>query len=354
MELQRRLDAFARLSDFLKSVATCSDNDLPAGLEEHYHKFCELIPGLYLNNGWFAEEFVRYQLGSLAKATTEENLNTWIGKYPQIESLKGEKTVAVIMAGNVPFVGFSDFISVLITGHKFLGKLSSKDNILPKAVADVLITIEPEFENYILFTDGKLSNYDAVIATGSDNSARYFEYYFSGVPNIIRRNRTSVAVLYGDETKERLEALSDDVFLYFGLGCRNVSKIFVPEDFDLNRIFEAFYKYRHIIDYNKYANNYDYNRAIYLMNGEQFLDNGFVMLKESLDLVSPTAVVYYQKYSAPSKIPAYLDAYRDKIQCIVSDSVIEGYQTVPLGMSQVPMLWEYPDNIDLIDFLSKI
>jgi hypothetical protein len=261
------------------------------------------------------------------------------------------------MAGNIPFVGFSDFISVLVSGNVFLGKLSSKDTLLPKAVAQVLIDIEPHFAERIILTEERLSqfSFDAVIATGSDNTARYFEYYFSKYPNIIRRNRTSVAVLTGHETEKQLQALADDVFLYFGLGCRNVSKIYLPDGFDLNRLFAAFYRYRHLIDYHKYANNYEYNRAIYLLNKEKFYDNGFVLLKqEDLALVSPTAVVYYQFYSKPENVKLYLDSYKDKIQCVVSNLTFPGYDVVEFGKSQRPMLWQYPDGIDVMKFLSEI
>ncbi len=358
MNIDDRIKAFAQLSRFMKAVANTDKALIPDGLQEDYENFQRLIPRLYDYNGWFAEEFVRYQLDALADASTEKKLRKWLVPYQgRLEKIDANKTVAVIMAGNIPFVGFSDFIAVLISGYRLLAKLSSKDTLLPKAIAQVLVKISPEFEDKIILTEERISgfDFDAVIATGSDNTARYFEYYFGKYPNIIRRNRTSVAVLTGDETEADLERLADDVFLYFGLGCRNVSKIYIPQDFDINRLFKAFYRYRHIIDYHKYANNYEYNRAIYLLNRERFFDNGFILLKEEdLSLVSPTAVVFYQRYSNWQNVPQYLEAFRNKIQCVVSNNPLEGFAVVPLGQAQRPMLWDWPDDIDVMEFLLQL
>ncbi len=358
LSLQQRIDAFARLSDFLRSVANNDILHLDPNLEQLYSYFQQLIPQLYDYNGWFTPEFVRYQLNALAEATTRTKLEKWVSSYPNLDKNNSTpKTIAVIMAGNIPFVGFSDFIAVLMSGNSFLGKLSSKDTHLPKAIAQVLTVIEPAFADYITLTEEQLSNFsfDAVIATGSDNTARYFEYYFGKYPNIIRKNRTSVAVLTGEETDGQLERLADDVFLYFGLGCRNVSKIFLPEKFDLNRLFKAFYKYKDLINYNKYANNYEYNRAIYLLEKYEFYDNGFVLLRpDDINLVSPTAVVYYQRYKNLDTVRQLLDAYREKIQCVVSAVDFEGFDVVDFGRSQVPELWEYPDGIDVMQFLLSL
>ncbi len=355
LSLEKRISAFARLSEFMYAVAHKDKSRIPVGLETHYEQLQNLIPQLYNYNGWFIEEFVRYQLSALAQATSHENLLKWLDPYQHAIADKDfSRTVAVVMAGNIPFVDFSDFVSVLIGGHRILAKLSSKDTHLPRAIIQALVEIEPEFEQFITVTEDKITDYqfDAVIATGSDNTARYFEYYFGRYPNIIRRNRTSVAALTGDESHQQLQALADDVFLYFGLGCRNVSKIFLPQGFDLDRLFKAFYHYRHLINYHKYANNYEYNRAIMLVNKERFLDNGFVLLKEEdIALASPTAVVYYQFYRDFKNVPDYIDAYRQKIQCVAADTPIPGVQTVPLGQTQRPMLWDYPDGIDVMEWL---
>jgi len=357
LDIDSRLRAFSLLSEFMQAVANNQIELVPKGLEEHYYKFQDLIPKLYNYNGWFTEEFVRYQLGAIAQASVMDNLNKWLRDYRSIfEKTVFEKRVAVIMAGNIPFVGFSDYISVLVAGFCLVAKLSSKDTFLPKAITEVLLTIEPAFEECIVLTEEKVSSndFDLIIATGSDNTARYFEYYFGKYPNIIRRNRTSVAVLTGEETDQELAGLADDIFLYFGLGCRNVSKIYLPKGYEINRLFKAFYRYKHLINYNKYANNYEYNRAIMLVNKEQFYDNGFVLMKEEdIALVSPTAVIYYQYYSDIKFVVSYLKAYIDKIQCVVSNFGIEGFQTVPIGNSQRPMLWDWPDGVNVLEFLAK-
>ena len=358
LDLDRRISAFAQLSDFLFAVADQNRQSVDKHLLPLYDSFTNLVENLTDYNPWFIKEFVLYQLKAIAQATTLENLEKWLSPYKdRLESDRKVRTIAVIMAGNIPFVGFSDFIAVLMAGHKFLGKLSSKDTHLPRAVAEVLIQIEPMFKDYIFLTDQVISglNFDAVLATGSDNSARYFEYYFAKYPKIIRKNRTSVAVLTGQEDDEQLQALAGDVFLYFGLGCRNVSKIFLPEHFDLNRLFKAFYKYRFVIENSKYANNYDYNRAVYLLNKEKFYDNGFIMLKpEDIALVSPTAVLFYQNYTNLNTVKSILEAYRDKIQCVVSTVKFQGFDVVGFGQSQIPMLWQYPDNIDVMEFLLNL
>ncbi len=358
LPLDRRIAAFTGLSSFLSALATGNPDTLPDELKGFYNEFFDLLPVIYEHNGWFTRDFVLYQLDSLAEATSYDNLEKWLAPYrDKLENRRSAATVAVIMAGNIPFVGFSDFISVLMAGHKFLGKLSSKDTILPKFITDVLLSIEPGLKDYIVLTEENLRGhvFDAVIATGSDNSARYFEYYFSSYPRIIRKNRTSVAVLTGNESDDDLSGLADDVFLYFGLGCRNVSKVYLPRGYDLDKLFRAFYKYRDLINHNKYANNYEYNRAIYLLNREEFYDNGFVLLKpEDVALVSPTAVVYYQFYDSPEIVNMYLQANKDKIQTVVSPLEFNGMDRCDFGRSQRPMLWQYPDGIDIMEFLLEI
>ena len=358
LDLNSRITAFARLSDFLFAVAEQNRQSVDKRLIEAYDSLTQLIENLIDYNPWFIKEFVLYQLKALAQATKLENLEKWLSPYrKRLEQNRATRTIAVIMAGNIPFVDFSDFVAVLISGYKFLGKLSSKDTHLPKAIANVLTQIEPGFKDYIFLTDNIISklDFDAVIATGSDNSARYFEYYFEKYPKIIRKNRTSVAVLTGNESDGQLEALSDDVFLYFGLGCRNVSKVFLPKDFDLDRLFRAFYKYRFVIENSKYANNYDYNRAVYLLNKERFYDNGFILLKqEDIALVSPTGVLFYQYYNDLKTVKSLLEAYKDKIQCVVSQLDFEGFDVVSFGQSQKPMLWDYPDNVDVMEFLLNL
>jgi hypothetical protein len=257
------------------------------------------------------------------------------------------------MAGNVPCVGLHDMLCVLITGHHFVGKVSSKDAGLMQAVIDLLLAIEPSFSSYISLSESRLENFDAVIATGSDNTSRYFEYYFGKYPNIIRKNRHSIAVLSGNETYEELHHLATDIFAYYGLGCRNVSKILVPKDYNLADLLNHFDDYKHLINHNKYANNYEYHRAMYLMNMVEHLDTGFALIKPDESLGSPVGVIYYQHYSNLDGILNYIDTHTEQLQCVVS--TIEGIpNSIPFGQAQNPLLTDYADGIDTIEFLATL
>jgi len=260
--------------------------------------------------------------------------------------------VAIIMAGNIPLVGFHDFLSVLISGHAALVKLSSNDKQMLPLLAKYLEHINPEFKDRITFTEQKLENFDAVIATGSNNTSRYFDYYFGKHPNIIRKNRNSVAILTGKETKDELIALGDDIFQYFGLGCRSVSKLYVPKDYNFDAFFEAMYKHKDIIYYDKYANNYDYNKAVYLMSLYKLKDNGFMILKEESSFGSPIATLFYEHYNDLVALKETLNEQSDAIQCIVNKTINNNY--VDFGDTQNPQLWDYADGVDTIEFLIKL
>ena len=239
-------------------------------------------------------------------------------------------------------------LCVLMSGHTALAKTSADDSVLITFVIELLKKIEPGFAERIRIVEGKMEGMDAVIATGSNNTSRYFEHYFGKYPHIIRKNRTSVAVITGQESKEELEALGSDIFTYFGLGCRSVSKLYLPEDFKLDTLFEALYAHKHVIDNNKYGNNYDYNRAIWLMEREKFLENGFFMLKESTDIASPVAACYYERYTDANEVLDKLSANREQIQCIVSQN------DVPFGQAQNPQLWDYADGVDTMAWLGGL
>ena len=301
-------------------------------------------------NGWFTQANVLFSLESWADVLTDKNLQRWVKHYNF--NIVKPKTVGIIMAGNIPLVGFHDFLSVLISGHHVLVKQSSNDKHLLPFLAKYLEVVEPEFKSCITFTEDKLDTFDTVIATGSDNTARYFEYYFKDKPSIIRKNRNSVAVLTGIETKVQLEALSDDIFRYYGLGCRNVSKLFVPKNYNFDDFFNAVYKWHPVIHETKYANNYDYNKAVYLMSEFDMLENGFLMLKEDQSYASPIATLFYEFYDEKVDLKAKLLADKDKIQCIVSDGFTK--HEVPFGETQKPQLWDYADNVDTVEFLLKI
>jgi hypothetical protein len=251
------------------------------------------------------------------------------------------------MAGNIPLVGFHDFLSVLISGNYLIAKTSSKDPELILKVGEILCSIEPRFRNYIEFTEYELKDFDVVIATGSNNSSRYFDQYFGRYPNIIRRNRNSVAIIEGNESGEELENLGKDIFLYFGLGCRNVSKLFIPEGFDIRFMVSKWEHFAGVTSHVKYANNYDFSKAVYLVNKENFLDTGHILLKEDKGLSSPVAVLYYEYYESLSALHSETELLKDKIQCIV------GHDHTPFGKAQSPHLWDYADGIDTLEFLSK-
>lgn len=254
------------------------------------------------------------------------------------------------MAGNIPLVGFHDLISVLITGHRALAKPSSDDDKLLPYIAQVLVAINRSFAEQMSFADGKIRDFDAVIATGSNNSARYFDYYFRKYPNIIRKNRSSVAILTGAESEDELRDLGHDIFRYFGLGCRNVSKLYLPEGYDLDKLFHAFYQYKEVINNQKYGNNYDYNRAIYMMENHDFLENGFMIIKENESFHAPVSVVHYENYTSLNAADQNLQSQSKQLQCIVSssDKVTGG---ISLGTTQMPQLWDYADKVDTIEFL---
>ncbi|WP_264521352.1 acyl-CoA reductase [Flavobacterium sp. N1994] len=336
------------LSQFSLDINTKNETVLHNDL--YFDTFKDLLELSQSHNGWFTPEQVYFAVQSWAEALTEEHLNQWLAAY-NLEEVKS-KTVGLILAGNIPLVGFHDFLSVLISGHKALVKTSSNDQHLIQFLAKYLITVEPELSNYITFTDGKLENFDAIIATGSNNTARYFEFYFKDKPSIIRKNRNSVAVLNGKETHEHLVQLGEDIFRYFGLGCRNVSKLFVPKDYSFEAFFKAIYEYKDVIFYEKYSNNYDYNKAVFLMSNFKLLDNEFLTLKEDTSYASPISSVFYEYYENIADLQIRLTNEAEQIQCIVSNNLIEN--SIPFGKTQKPELWDYADNVDTIAFLLSL
>ena len=256
------------------------------------------------------------------------------------------------MAGNLPLVGFHDLLCVLVAGHKAIVKLSSDDGVLLPYLITQIRAFAPEWAEAVAFTDDKVTEYDAVIATGSDNTARYFEYYFGKKPHIIRKNRHSVAVLTGEETPEELQDLGKDIFLYYGLGCRNVSKLFVPQGYDFDLLFQAIYPYKDIIEEQKYANNYDYNKAVYLMSLYKLLENGFLLLKEDEHYGSPIATLFYEYYTNKETLKKKLATDKEKIQCVVGHNFIDG--EIPFGQTQTPKLWDYADGVNTLTFLLNL
>lgn len=344
--------SFVELGNFLRQFSFEKNTKETSVLQNDlfYDEFISLIELSQSHNGWFTPEQVYFSIQSWGNALTETNLNQWLSSYDF--SKITTKKVGLVLAGNIPLVGFHDFLSVLISGHDVLVKTSSNDQHLLKFLAKYLIAIQPELNSNITFVEGKLEGFDAVIATGSNNTARYFEFYFKDKPSIIRKNRNSVAVLNGNETHEDLVGLGEDIFRYFGLGCRNVSKLFVPKDYNFEAFFKAMYAYREVIQYEKYANNYDYNKAVFLMSNFQLLDNEFLTIKEDTSYSSPISSIFYEFYDNLEAVKSRLQEDADQIQCIVSKNFIEN--SVAFGQTQHPKLWDYADNVDTLTFLTKI
>lgn len=334
------------LADFNRLPTAPPTSSIPL---ENFEKLNQVITTTHLHNPWFTPETISLALQSWATALQQSSIDKWLDAY--IWEDFSPKTVAIITAGNLPLVGFHDLLCVLISGHRALVKQSSKDQYLMPFLVDMLVSFEPKLAGQVIFTSEPLRDFDLVIATGSNNTARYFEYYFKNKPHIIRRNRTSVAVVSGTETIEQLRALGEDIFSYFGMGCRNVSKLYLPKNYDLNHLFNAWYEYHPIINHAKYANNYDYHKAIYLMNGDAFLDNGFFMLKEDTELHAPTAVCFYEFYTQKNHLQSHLNSLKDQLQCVVAEGFME--EETPFGQTQFPALWDYADQIDVLEFLLK-
>ncbi|WMI65507.1 acyl-CoA reductase [Aestuariibaculum sp. YM273] len=352
MNLQQRINAFVKLGDFIRQFSndTIEKQDTVELNDVFFDGFKHQLKLAEEHNGWFTPENIRFALKGWSESLTSEKLNTWLKPY-KLES-NSQKQVAIIMAGNIPLVGFHDFITVLITGHKVLVKQSSNDKHLLPYLAKYLEFVEPGFKGLITFTEDKVENFDAVIATGSNNTARYFEYYFKNKPSIIRNNRNSVAVLTGKETDDELSNLSEDIFRYYGLGCRNVSKLFIPKGYDFDAFFNAMYNWHPIIEKAKYANNYDYNKAVYLMSEFDMLENGFLMIKEDQSYASPIATVFYEYYDSIEQLREKLVADEKQIQCVVAKGFSKN--EIAFGATQKPELWDYADSVDSVEFLLSI
>jgi hypothetical protein len=340
MTLKERIDSFSELGQILR--------DSLDGINPRYSSQLEkFITSQHLKNGWFTPENVRMSINANAGELTYENLTDWTSRYPALGSSADSMNIGVVMAGNIPLVGFHDFLSVLITGNRITAKTSSRDPDLIVFISNILCDINPGFRKKINFTDGLLAGFDAVIATGSDNSSRYFEYYFGRYPHIIRKNRNSIAIIDGSETNEELSRLGSDVFSYFGLGCRSVSKIFLPEGYEPAELKISWSEYNHVIYHNKYANNYDYNKAIFIVNKNEFTDTGFLLLRRCSGISSPVAVLHFEYYNTINNVYLEIEKMKTKIQCII------GRNEIPYGGAQWPHLWDYADGTDTVDFLLK-
>jgi hypothetical protein len=335
MNLSERIISFIQLGEKLRNLS--QDEKFTIARQAH------------ILNNWFVEDNVIYALDAIAGELTEEKLNQWLSNYDF--SKTQPKKVAIIMAGNIPLVGFHDLLCVLLAGHEALIKPSSQDTFLIRLIAKYLTEIDEAWQGKITITTEVLKNFQAVIATGSNNSALYFEYYFRKNPHIIRKNRTSVAIITGNETTEELVRFGEDVFRYYGLGCRNVSKVFVPEGYDFTKMLDNFLPWEKVMDNHKYKNNYDYNKSIYLVNRIAHLDTGYMLLTENQQLISPISVLFCQYYENQTDLAETILSLQSDLQCIVATNYPDSQ---PFGKAQQPKLNDYADGIDTMKFLQGL
>ncbi len=351
MKIHDRVETFSKLGHRFQRLTSTSPD-----ANEDSERFETLLRKTAHKNPWFTNENVRLAFSAWAEELKGDKITRWLMPYMDaLEQKHAPKTIGVINAGNIPLVGFHDLLSVIISGNKYMGKNSADDPYLLPFVSEILSEIEPKMSEVISFSE-KLTGFDAVIATGSNNSARYFDYYFGKYPHIIRMNRNAVAVLTGDETEDDFKNLGRDIFQYFGLGCRNISKLYVPRGYSFNFFFESIESFSSMAQHNKYMNNHDYNNAIYLLKKIPFLDNGFLLVKEDEAIASPISVLYYEFYDDLKAVEQKLADERVKIQCVVSKVSLSsgeglGVRPVRLGQSQRPQLREYADGVDTMKFL---
>ena len=339
--LKQHIDGLSKLGKYLRSIYK---------EKEECRSLFACLKQAEQVNGWFTQDNCLHALETWGSVLTEENIIEWITPYPLPHT--HPKTVGLILAGNIPLVGFHDVLSVLMSGHNATVKLSSSDPFLIPFIYELLQTFSPVFNKRLVFTTDRLEKFDAVIATGSNNAARYFDFYFSKVPNLIRKNRNGVAVLSGQESNEELTELARDIVLYYGLGCRSISKIYVPKGYDLNLIFGALYPHASLMDSAKYANNYDYNKAVFLMSDISLLDNGFLLMREHDSFGSPVACLHYWYYDSLEQLENHLEKNQDNIQCISTS--LDILQGIPLGKAQQPALSDYADGVDTLTFLCTL
>jgi hypothetical protein len=341
-KLKERINVLVRLGDALRS-----DNELE-----------NVIAKAASYNPWFTVEFCRAALDAVSdQMLSADKLDQWLSQYEIWEDDPNKKAIGIIMAGNLPLVGFHDFLCVYISGYHIKVKLSGKDDILFPYVYEKLLQIDPSLKDRSTIID-RLEGFDAVIATGSNNTNRYFEYYFRNYPKILRKNRNSVAILTGRESDEDLYGLADDIFMYFGFGCRNVSKLYVPEGYEITKLFPYFERYKWMHSHTKYMNNYDYNRTLLLMNRTEHLANEIIMLQENTVISSPVSILYYEKYENVKSLTDNLLVNLNNIQCVVcgeSSITNTGFaNSVKFGNTQKPELWQYADNVDILKFLFSL
>lgn len=351
MEMERRIGLFVQLGKDLQRIGDLWDTD-PQNLPS---RWAGIISKTQDANGWFTPQNQVAALKGLAGLLHEPTLRQALQPYAQTFEKNSDKTVAVIMAGNIPAVNFLDFACVLLAGFRFVGKLSSADPYWLPFLAAELTELEPELAPHIHFEEDHIQTpFDAVIATGSNNTARYFEYYFGRYPHVIRKNRSSVAILTGNETHEELLALGNDITIFYGMGCRNVSKVFVPKGYDFIPLLQTLEKFAHLADNHKYVNNYEYHRSLFLLNGDPFYDNGIFLFQQNQKAAAPVGTVFYEFYDSGADLAARLQREEGDIQCTAANGPQHYPRQVALGQTQTPAFTDYPDGVDILAFLAGL
>lgn len=336
MILEERIATLAQLGD---------------ALAHNFEEKSQIYQQATNHNNWFTTAHIDLAFEGVCSVLKKDVLTAWVKHY-SIQNIQPKK-VGVIMAGNIPMVGFHDWLSVLVCGHILYAKLSSQDQVLIKFLSQKLIEIDSRWVEKIVFTE-RLNDVDAVIATGSNNSARYFHQYFAQKPHIIRKNRSSIAILTGDESPSEIVALGNDVFSYFGLGCRSISKLYVPEGFNVAHVYDHWERFDYVIDNHKYKNNYDYYKAIYLINQTPHFDNNFLLMKESNDISSPIGVLFFEYYKNISALSLQVESMSEELQVVCSQNKMLFPHAVSFGEAQCPKIDDYADGVDTLEFLCKI
>ncbi len=330
MEIQARIAGFVALGNHLMNPNNPSLEEVKQRAQSE--------------NAWFLPEFIEASIQQICKQFLKEAaLNKWVAMYPSISNQFTHKKLGIVMAGNIPMVGFHDLLSALIAGHIAVVKLSSKDKVLMEYIITTLQEIEPLWNDQIIIQE-QLKNCDAYIATGSNNTSQYFEHYFGRFPHIIRKNKTSIAVLDGTETQEELDLLANDMMLYFGMGCRNVTQIWVPEDYNFEALLASLKRYDFVLDNHKYKHNFDYQLALLMMTRQYYMNTGSILLSENPSPFAAISQIHYQFYT-PGKLPTF---NLEEIQCVV------GKGGLKLGSLQAPQLDQYADGVDTLAFLAGI
>jgi len=338
MTIGDRLSALEQLGLFIK-------NELDGA-------FAPIIQQSIDENAWFTPASVKKGLDSIASHYLDhKELQNWYSKYDIIDNQR--KRVGLVLAGNIPMVGFHDILCTFVSGHISIIKYSSKDKVLLEYIIAQLAIIDPRTSDYFQAVE-RVKDIDAVIATGGSTAATHFHYYFSKYPHIIRKNRSSVAILTGDESREELYKLGSDIFTYHGLGCRNVSKVFVPMGYKFDTFFESIIDFSYVIDHNKYKNNYDYSHAIYLLGQHHFLTNNFLIVREDPTLSSRISCIHYEQYDKIDDVVDNLNNIEDQIQCIASMQPVSDFPFTALGDCQSPALTDYADRVDTMSFLTGL